>query len=160
MEHKRIPGRRSQGREQSERLSRRPAFPSRGGSLLERTGIVVGSIGIVLGLVILSMSNAVAARIDFSKPLVIGYAAGDDWEPDVAADGSGNVYVAWGHFGGVPGCAPCSSPAPMIGDSHDGGATWGAPKPLNPTPNPQGNFQVDLQVAVNSPGIVFVAYLD
>jgi len=160
MRHKRIPGRRSQGREQSERLSRRPAFPPRGVSLLERKGLVIGSIGVVVGLVVLSMSNAVAARIDFSKPLVIGYASGDDWEPNVAADGSGNVYVAWGHYGGVPGCATCSSPAAMIEVSHDGGKTWGAPKPLNPTPNPQGDFQVDLQVAVNSAGVVFVAYLD
>src|SRR5207245_359798 len=144
----------------SVRLSGRPAYPLPGGSPLERKGLVIGSIGVVVGLVVLSMSNAVTARIDFSKPLVIGFAAGDDWEPDVAADGSGNVYVAWGHFGGVPGCGTCSSPAAMIEVSHDGGTTWGATKPLNPTPNPQGNFQVDLQVAVNSAGMVFVAYLD
>src|SRR5437899_12310010 len=160
MGHKRIPGRCSQGREPSERLSWRPAYPLPGGSPLERKGLVIGSIGVVLGLGLRSMSNAVAAGFDFSKPLVIGYAAGDDWEPDVAADGSGNVYVAWGHFGGVPGCGTCSSPAAMIEVSHDGGTTWGAPKPLNPTPNPQGNFQVDLQVAVNSAGTVLVAYLD
>jgi len=43
---------------------------------LERKGLVIGSIGVVVGLVVLSMSNAVAARIDFSKPLVIGDAAG------------------------------------------------------------------------------------
>src|SRR2546427_630301 len=91
MGHKRIPGRCSQGREPSERLSWRPAYPLPGGSPLERKGLVIGSIGVVVGLVVLSMSNAVTARIDFSKPLVIGFAAGDDWEPDVAADGSGNV---------------------------------------------------------------------
>src|SRR3989454_11742725 len=106
----------------------------------------MGSIGIALGLVILSMSNAVAAPIDFSKPLVIGYAAGDDWEPDVAADGSGNVYVAWGHYGGGPGCTTRSRPARMIEVSHDGGRARGAPKPLNPTPDPQGDFHGDLPV--------------
>src|SRR5437879_13773769 len=87
MRHKRIPGRRSQGREQSEHLSRRPRFGRAGVLFLDRKGLVVGSIGIVLGLVGLSMSNAVAARIDFSKPLVVGYAAGDDWGPEGAADG-------------------------------------------------------------------------
>ncbi len=122
--------------------------------------LAIVSTAVVAALVVISMSNAVAARISFSTPLVIGWTAGDDWEPDVAADASGNVYVAWGHYGGVPGCATCSSPAAMIQISRDGGKTWGAPKPLNPTPNPQGSFQVDLQVAVNSAGVVFVAYLD
>src|SRR3989441_3397256 len=121
MGHKRIPGRCSQGREPSERLSGRPAYPLPGGSPLERKGLVIGSIGVVVGLVVLSMSNAVAARIDFSKPLVIGYAPGDDWEPDVAADGSGNVYVAWGHYGGGADRDTCSRPAAVIEGSPHGG---------------------------------------
>ncbi|HVG37198.1 MAG TPA: sialidase family protein, partial [Thermoplasmata archaeon] len=100
---------------------------------MEGKRLAIGSTAVVVGLVVLSMSNAVAARIVFSTPLVIGWTAGNDWEPDVAADGSGNAYVAWGHFGGVPGCTTCSSPAAMIQISHDGGKTWGAPKPLNPT---------------------------
>src|SRR2546428_14002639 len=120
MGHKRIPGRRAQGREQSERLSRRPRFRRAGVLFLDRKGLVMGSIGIALGLVILSMSNAVAARIDFSKPLVIGYAAGDDWEPDVAADGSGNVYVAWGHYGGGAGRPTSLRPAPVDEVPYDG----------------------------------------
>ena len=127
---------------------------------MEGKRLVFGSTAVVVALLVVSMSNAIAARIQFSAPLVIGWAAGDDWEPDVAADASGNVYVAWAHYGSVPGCSTCSSPAAMIEVSHDGGKTWGAPKPLNPIPNPQGNFQVDLQVAVNSAGTVFVAYLD
>src|SRR3989475_6993795 len=132
MGHKRIPGRCSQGREPSERLSWRPAYPLPGGSPLERKGLVIGSIGVVVGLVVLSMSNAVTARIDFSKPLVIGFAAGDDWEPDVAADGSGNVYVAWGHFGGGPGCGTCSRPAPVSEGSDERGPAWGPTKQLDP----------------------------
>src|SRR2546430_15952330 len=98
------------------------------------------------------MSNAVAARIDFSKPLVIGDAAGDDWEPDVAADGSGNVYVAWGHYGGVAGRGTCSRPAAVVGVSPHGGQTWGAAEALNPTPNPQGDLQVRPPVPLDFAG--------
>src|SRR2546428_12022067 len=72
MGHKRIPGRRSQGREQSERLSRRPAFPPRGVSLLERRGLVIGSIGVAVGVVVPSVSNAGSGRYGFSTPLGAG----------------------------------------------------------------------------------------
>ena len=43
----------------------------------------------------------------------------------------------------------------MIQVSHDGGNTFGPPRPINPS---QG-FQTDLQLAVNGAGIVWVAYL-
>ena len=92
---------------------------------------------------------------------MIGFVKGDDWEPDVAADGRGNVYVAWAHFGDVPGCDTCPGTTAMIEISHDGGGSWGAPKPLNPFPEgADATYQIDLQVDVNAAGSVFVAYLE
>jgi hypothetical protein len=122
---------------------------------MERKNLAIGSTAVVVILVVLSMSNTVAARSEFSTPVVIGFPNGDDWEPDVAADGRGNVYVAWAHYGGVPGCDACGNPAAMIEVSHDGGHTFGPPRPLSPA----FTYQVDLQVAVNRVGTAFVAYL-
>jgi hypothetical protein len=97
----------------------------------------------------------------FSTPFVIGFMQGDDWEPAVEADRSGNVYVAWAHFEGVPGCDTCSDPAAMIQVSHDGGRSFGPPRPLNPNPrNVAAPYQIDLQVKATSSGAVFVSYLD
>lgn len=106
-------------------------------------------------------SESVAGSIRFTLPTVIGFTSGDDWEPDIAADGQGHVYVVWAHYGGVPGCDTCSSPAAMIQISNDGGRHWGASKPLSPHPRPaKDTIQVDLQVKVNRAGTVFAAYLD
>jgi len=118
--------------------------------------------GLALVLIILvSAPAASAVTATFSAPVLIGFPRGDDWEPDVAADGNGNVYVAWAHYGDVPGCDTCSSPAALIQVSHDGGLTWGRPRPLNPFPRGTGDqYQIDLQVAVNARGTVFVAYMD
>ena len=113
------------------------------------------------GILVASAASAAPTRFGgFSDPVLIGYPKGDDWEPDVAASGD-HVYVAWAHFGEVPGCDTCSSPAALIQVSHDGGRTFGAPKPLNPNPRGTGDqYQIDLQVAVNAAGAVFVAYMD
>ncbi len=124
---------------------------------MRRGVLVLGALAIGFLILAISMSNVVAARTAFSTPFVIGYAAGDDWEPEVAADGRGNVYVAWAHYGGVPGCDLCGNPASMIQVSHDGGRTFGAPQPLNPDASA---YQVDLQVAVNAAGTAWVAYLN
>jgi hypothetical protein len=124
----------------------------------------VVAVGIVAAFVVLSIAlpeATIARSLRFSTPIFIGYQGGDDWEPDIAADQEGHVYVAWAHYGGVPGCDTCSSPAAMIEISKDGGRHWSDPKPLNRHPRPFSSpFQVDLQVKVNEEGTVFAAYLD
>jgi hypothetical protein len=109
-----------------------------------------------------SVAHAPAATSQsFSTPFVIGFPQGDDWEPAVEADRFGNVYVAWAHFGGVPGCDTCSDPAAMIQVSHDGGMSFGPPRPLNPSPRKvAAPYQIDLQVKANASGAVFASYLD
>ena len=135
-------------------------FPPRG-NRMRRVALAI--FAVVVSFLLLSASSATAASgtISFSTPQVIGFAAGDDWEPDVASDGRGNVYVAWAHFGDVPGCDTCPGTTAMIQVSHNGGRTWGAPKPLNPFPQGvDATYQIDLQVKLNAAGSVFVAYLE
>lgn len=123
-------------------------------------GVALFALGVSLLLLSVSSTGGGGA-ISFSTPQVIGFAKGDDWEPDVAADGRGNVYVAWAHYGDIRGCDTCSDPAALIQISRNGGRTWEAPKPLNPFPEgADATYQIDLQVEVNAEGSVFVAYLE
>jgi len=129
---------------------------------MSRAFVAVSAFLTVLVVVSVALpSGVVAGALSFSTPIFIGFRAGDDWEPDIAADRDSHVYVAWAHYGGVPGCDTCSSPAAMIQVSKDGGRHWGEPKPLNRQPREAKDpFQVDLQVKVNEDSTVFVAYLD
>jgi hypothetical protein len=62
----------------------------------------------------------------------LGYPGGDDWEPALAVDAFGQVYVLWPHYGGVPGCAACPSPTVLLQVSPDRGQTWSTPRVVTP----------------------------
>lgn len=120
-----------------------------------RTGRSLAA-GLVLAVAFFIAVSAVAvAATGFTTPLRMGYPQGDDWEPAVASDGAGNVYVLITHFGGVPGCSECASPTMMVQVSHDGGTTYSAAAPLTVS----GQAQYDPQVKINAQGYVFVSYL-
>jgi len=56
----------------------------------------------------LIMVTAPAASAALPAPVRLGYCGGDDWEPAMAADGSGHVYVLITHFSGSTNCDPAS----------------------------------------------------
>jgi hypothetical protein len=60
----------------------------------------------------------------FSPQRRLGYNVGDQWEPAMAADGHGHVYVLYPQYGAVPGCANCSAPAIALLVSGDNGNSW------------------------------------
>jgi hypothetical protein len=74
-----------------------------------------------------------------------GFTAGDQWEPAIAADAHGTVYVLYPQYFGVPGCPSCPSPTMILQVSRDRGTTWGAPRLIAPP----GSGQFDAQVAVD-----------
>ncbi|MDQ5839626.1 MAG: hypothetical protein M3537_00405, partial [Chloroflexota bacterium] len=45
------------------------------------------------------------AAASFDAPIRLGFQAGDDWEPSIAADQSGHVYALWTHYVGFEGGA-------------------------------------------------------
>jgi hypothetical protein len=96
-------------------------------------------------LVLLCAQTAMAVSA-FAPQLRLGYRTGDQWEPAIAADGHGHVYVLYPQYGPVPGCAHCTAPSMNLLVSDDNGASWHVSKPLLPFPT--GQF--DPQIVVDS----------
>lgn len=87
-----------------------------------------------------------AASGSFTAQVRLGFSEGDQWEPAVAADGFGHVYVLYPQYGSVPGCPSCALPAMTLVVSADNGATWQPPREI--TPHVTGQF--DAQIVVDS----------
>lgn len=95
----------------------------------------------------------------FAPQTRLGFTTGDQWEPAIAADRHGHVYVLYPQYLGVPGCPECYSPTAILQVSGDHGATWGAPRIIYPGGATTG--QVDTQIAVDPVDgrTVFAAWL-
>jgi len=80
----------------------------------------------------------------FAPQQRMGFTYGDQWEPSIAADSYGHVYILYPQYGSVPDCAKCSVPSMVFQMSHDNGATWQAPRPMAPR-----SAQFDGQIVVD-----------
>jgi hypothetical protein len=88
----------------------------------------------------------------------MGLRTGDQWEPAVAADNSGHVFVLYPQYGRVPGCKDCHVPTMMLVVSGDNGKTWQSPRVILNA----GSGQFDAQIAVD-PGdrhTLYAAWLE
>ncbi len=90
-------------------------------------------------------SAAWAAAPQFSGQRRIGLTSGDQWEPAVAADGSGRIYVLYPHYGKVADCKDCRVPTMLLVASNDDGRTWQTPRVMLES----GSGQFDPQIAVD-----------
>ncbi|HKM86348.1 MAG TPA: sialidase family protein [Terriglobales bacterium] len=90
-------------------------------------------------------SMAWAAAPQFSSQKRVGLTSGDQWEPAVAADGSGRIYVLYPHYGPVPDCKRCRVPTMLLLASNDNGKTWQPPQVMLET----ASGQFDAQIAVD-----------
>src|SRR5712672_200722 len=62
----------------------------------------------------------------------VGFTVGDQWEPSIAADRYGHVYILIPQYTTsaqptIPGCPACPSPTMFLVVSNDDGSTWSAP---------------------------------
>lgn len=94
-----------------------------------------------LWLFVLAAQAAVAVS-GFSPQLRLGYRIGDQWEPAIAADGHGHLYVLYPQYGVTPGCATCTAPSMNLLISDDNGISWHTSKPLLPFPTGQFDPQI------------------
>src|SRR6266852_1810190 len=88
------------------------------------------------------------AATGFTLQAHLGFPAGDDWEPALAADRYGHVYVLYKHYD-VAGQTSCSSCAlhVLLQVSNDRGQTWSTPRPIDPEPVKGGQY--DSQIVVD-----------
>jgi BNR repeat-like domain len=94
------------------------------------------------------VSLAPPAPTGFTPQVQLGFLDGDEWEPAIAADRSGHVYMIYPQYGGVPGCESCYSPTMIYQMSNDHGQTWSSP-PRVIYPEGSTSYQVDAQVVVD-----------
>lgn len=81
----------------------------------------------------------------FAPQTRLGFTAGDQWEPAIAADAHATVYVLYPQYSGVPGCPTCPSPTMTLQVSRDRGNTWEPPRVIADP----GSGQYDAQIAVD-----------
>ncbi len=88
-----------------------------------------------------------AAPSGFTPQTRLGFHVNNEWEPAIAADRFGHVYMIYPQYGGVPGCATCYSPTMILQISNDSGVTWGSPTVIYPAGST--SYQVDAQIVVD-----------
>lgn len=91
-----------------------------------------GALLVLAAALVLGAPAAAAPTPSFTAPVRLGFEAGDDWEPSLAADRFGHVYAFWNHYGFDPSCPECPSPHLELQISSDGGKTWAEPHALLP----------------------------
>jgi hypothetical protein len=113
-------------------------------------------LGVTLACVVaFGATAASAAAPSFTFPAQLGFKKGDDWEPAIAADRHGHVYVLWSHYVGFtpgsgepdPSCDICASPHSVLQVSDDGGTTWSAPRAIRPSTERQDDPQIVVDAA-------------
>lgn len=64
----------------------------------------------------------------FTPQVRLGFTSGDQWEPAIASDRFGHVYILYPQYLGVPGCQACSDPTMILQISNDSGNNWNSPR--------------------------------
>ena len=98
-----------------------------------------------IALILCVLASVAWASPQFSGQKRLGLTTGDQWEPAMAADGSGRVYVLYPHYGRVPDCKGCRIPTMLLVASNDNGKTWQTPRVMLES----GSGQFDAQIAVD-----------
>ncbi len=96
-----------------------------------------------------SSSAATTDGLQFIPQERIGFQAGDDWEPSIAADRYGHIYALFKHYdvSGGQTCRHCNHHL-LFQRSDDGGNTWSAPDLITPDAF-LSNSQYDPQIMVD-----------
>jgi len=112
---------------------------------------------LTLPLVLLVASEALAASAAFTPQVRVGFLEGDQWEPAIAADGYGHLYVLYPQYGRVPDCAGCALPSMTLVVSNDNGASWETARQI--TPHSKGQYDAQIVVDPADHRTVYAAWL-
>jgi hypothetical protein len=86
-----------------------------------------------------------AVSVGFAPQSRVGLRQGDQWEPALATDGYGHVYVLYPQYIQVPGCDSCPVPTMILVESADNGATWKSERRISI----RSSAQFDPQIVVD-----------
>jgi BNR repeat-like domain len=103
----------------------------------------VQKLAVFLLLALVAVPAALAAS-GFTAPRRVGYDTGDQWEPALAADGHGHIYILFPQYGPVSDCAGCTAPTMALLVSNDNGASWEQPRPM--LSSSSGQFDAQIKV--------------
>jgi hypothetical protein len=96
----------------------------------------------LLVLLALTTTEAALAVSGFTPQTRLGYHTGDQWEPAMAADGHGHIYVLYPQYGAVPDCPACTAPSIALMVSSDNGVSWQPSRALLPFSSGQFDPQI------------------
>ena len=92
----------------------------------------------------LASIHAALGAANFTPQRRVGYTTGDQWEPALAADGHGHVYILFPQYGAVSNCPACTAPTMALLVSDDDGTSWEPPRPL--VTSSSGQFDAQIKV--------------
>lgn len=95
----------------------------------------------------------------FAPQTRLGFNVGDQWEPSIAADRFGHVYVLYPQYLGVPGCIECFSPTMILQISSDRGVTWAPPRIIHQAGSSTGQYDAQIVVDPIDGRTVYAAWL-
>ncbi len=124
-------------------------------SRLQSASKIVQNLAITLVLCLVASQALAAANFEPQKRL--GYHTGDQWEPAMAADGHGHIYVLYPQYGQVPGCAGCTAPTIALLVSNDFGQSWQSSQPMLSFPT--GQFDPQIVVDPSDRQTVYASWL-
>jgi hypothetical protein len=102
-------------------------------------------IPVVAALLAALSVAAHGVSVGFAPQNRIGLRIGDQWEPAIAADGYGHVYILYPQYIQVPGCDSCPVPAMILVESADNGTSWKPERRIAV----RGSAQFDPQIVVD-----------
>ncbi|MGA7755750.1 MAG: sialidase family protein [Candidatus Sulfotelmatobacter sp.] len=97
---------------------------------------------VLVALTALVTAQVALALSGFAPQQRLGYLTGDQWEPAMAADSHGHVYILYPQYGAVPDCRSCTAPTMALLISDDNGVSWQPSKALLPFPTGQFDPQI------------------
>ena len=115
------------------------------------------TFGAVISLCLLLTGTMLAQSAGFTRQRRVGFTAGDQWEPAIAADGYGHVYILYPQYVTMPGCPACLLPKMVLVASNDEGANWQQPHLLSLSRS--GQFDPQITVDPADRRTVYAAWL-
>jgi BNR repeat-like domain len=96
----------------------------------------------LLLLLLTLCAQAALAVPSFAPQKRVGHLTGDQWEPAIAADLHGHIYILYPQYGDVPDCNNCKAPTISLLISDDNGISWQTPRSILPLPTGQFDPQI------------------